>query len=485
MSITSALNSALTGLTATSRQAEIVSTNVANASTPGYAKRTVMLSSLSLGGSGQGVLVTGVRRDIDSALINDRLLATALTGQNKTRADFLATLETIIGTREATGSLSARVDAFDTALISAASNPESEGRLSAAVNAAKDLANGLVTASNRVQEERSRADQGIAAAVEDLNAALKRVQDLNATIVSFTGAGRDVSSFLDQRQQVIDHISQIIPIKQIEDDKNRVILMSAGGAMLVEGKAAVFSFDPAGKIVPEMTLQGGALSGLSLNGKPIETTGNTSLIRGGRLSALFEVRDDLAVQGQAKLDAMARDLSERFSAAGLDPTLSAGDPGLFTDSGTAFDPANELGFAARIQVNAAVLPAQGGRVTALRDGLGANALGPAGDAHLLIALSSALTATRPTSSSAMGQGNRSLSGFASDILSLIATDRIYAEGEQAFSQARTWALQDLEAAKGVNIDEEMQAMLVIEKNYAANARILQAADEMLKVLLGL
>ena len=72
MSITSALSSALTGLTATSRQAEAVSSNVANAATPGYARREVSLTALSLGGSGQGVAVRGITRQVNRFLMLDR-----------------------------------------------------------------------------------------------------------------------------------------------------------------------------------------------------------------------------------------------------------------------------------------------------------------------------------------------------------------------------------------------------------------------------
>ncbi len=54
MSISSALTNALTGLTA-ARRADVVSANVANALTPGYGRREVQISAMSLGGNGAGV----------------------------------------------------------------------------------------------------------------------------------------------------------------------------------------------------------------------------------------------------------------------------------------------------------------------------------------------------------------------------------------------------------------------------------------------
>lgn len=57
MSMASALNNAVSGLTASSRMAEVVSSNIANAMTEGYARRELSLSSDTLGGTGGGVQI--------------------------------------------------------------------------------------------------------------------------------------------------------------------------------------------------------------------------------------------------------------------------------------------------------------------------------------------------------------------------------------------------------------------------------------------
>ena len=275
----------------------------------------------------------------------------------------------------------------------------------------------------------------------------------------------------------------------IFNKNEKVPLGTTGGletvAVLLDGKESVFEFTPVNTLVPEMTQASGGLSGLTLNGRPMATAGETSLVLGGTLAGLFAVRDELAVQGQARLDAVARDLVERFGAAGLDTTLAPGDAGLFTDNGGTFDPLDEVGLSSRIALNAAVDPQAGGQVWRMRDGLGTAAPGATGDASLLIALSDALTAARPTSSTALPAGSRSLAGLASNILSFASSDRLTAETEQAFSAARYASLDEIEKAGGVDTDQELQSLLVIEKNYAANAKVIQAVDEMIKTLLGL
>src|SRR6056297_2804518 len=105
MSISAALSSALSGLTAASHRAEVVSSNVANASTPGYGRRTAELAGRIVDGSGAGVQVTGVRREVDTILLGDRRLADASRAAAATRAEGMARLETAIGVPGEPGAL--------------------------------------------------------------------------------------------------------------------------------------------------------------------------------------------------------------------------------------------------------------------------------------------------------------------------------------------------------------------------------------------
>jgi flagellar hook-associated protein 1 len=485
MSITSALSSALTGISATSRQAEILSSNIANATTPGYARREVLLSARELGGTGQGVQVTGVARDTDQYLINERRSAQAGDADRGVRSEFLRSVEGAIGTPETAGSIGARIAAFDQALIEAASRPNAEARLATVGHAARALASGLNTATDAVQQARATADRQIATEIESVNTALRQVHELNTQLRSFSGAGHDVSAILDQRQQVIDSIAAIVSLREVPRGQNQIALFTTGGATLLDGVPSELSFSAANTIIPESSVSAGGLSGLKINGNSVATTGQASPVLGGKLAALFSVRDELAVEAQGKLDALARDLVERFSQSSLDPTIAPGNPGLFTDQGAAFLPADEVGLAGRIGLNATVDTSQGGAVYRFRDGLYAAAPGPAGEARLLNGLQQALTRSRPLSSSAFTAGSRSLSGLAADLLSDISARRLSADSETSFASARLAALSGLEAEGGVDTDQEMQMLLVIEKNYAANAKVIQTMNDMLDTLLGL
>ena len=255
--------------------------------------------------------------------------------------------------------------------------------------------------------------------------------------------------------------------------------------MLVDGHAGVFGFDPSGIVTAEMSVAAGSLSGLTLNGRPVATMGTDSPIQGGRLAAHFAVRDSLAPEAQTKLDAIARDLLERFASPAVDPTLAPGQAGLFTDAGGDFLATNELGLAQRLRVNPAIDPRQGGALWRLRDGIGASAPGFAGNSAGLVALQSALIEARVPASGQFMTGARSFAALQGDMLSAMASGRLTAESEASYAAARTQALTQLELASGVDTDQEMQSLLMVEQAYTANAKVIQTISQMIDTLLGM
>lgn len=269
MSISSALTNALTGLTAAARRADVVSANVANALTPGYGRREVQISAMSLGGNGAGVRVDGVTRAVNAGVIGDRRLADAETGNADLRAQALARIEGAIGDPTSDGSLSARLGNLEEALILAAARPDSEARLQSVADSAAILAGMLADLTGQVQDIRMDADQEIARQVGVLNTSLRQIDELNADILAQRSAGRDATALMDQRQVLVDQVARIVPLREVPRDHDQIALFTTGGAILLEGNPAEIGFAPVGVITADMTLQSGALSGLTVNGMQI------------------------------------------------------------------------------------------------------------------------------------------------------------------------------------------------------------------------
>lgn len=484
MSISSSLSNALSGLTAVSRAAEVVAANTANAMTAGYARRELSLSSLTLGGDGAGVRINGVNRVVNQALLTDRRLADAETRNASVRTDFLTRFEDLLGNSSTEGSLSSRLADIESALIEAAIRPDSEARLASVLTAARGVTTHLNSLSKDLEQVRMQADAGIAAAVGTLNDALAEVDRLNAAILAQRSSGHDATGLMDQRQSLVDQVAEIVPIREVARDHDQISLYTTGGAILLEGTPAVVGFSRVGVITADMTLGSGALSGLTINGVAVSST-DRGVLGGGSLGAMVAVRDELAPGTQLQIDAFARDLIARFEDPAVDPTLAIGDPGLFTDSGSALDPLNEVGLAGRIRINALADPAAGGALWRLRDGLGAAAAGPVGNGTQLTALGDALTCPQVPASGAFIGATRSASELAADILSQVSSARQSSEQVQSFASARSETLTQLQLADGVDTDQEMQTLLRVEQAYAANARVIQTIDEMIQQILAI
>ena len=461
----------------------MVSNNIANALNEGYARREVVLATRSLGGTGQGVSVTGISRQVNLVLLSDRRVAEATTADRQIRAKYFADIEAAIGIPGQQGSLTDRAAALETALIEATSRPESEARLANVANSARALAGQIGAAATSVQTARADADHQIGADVNKLNAALTRVAEMNIEIRGHLSSGRDPSALMDQRQQQVDQIAALVPLREVQRDHGQIALFTAGGAVLVDGRASSFGFTSVGLVEPDMTVASGGLSGLTLNGLPTAISGPNSTIIGGTLAANFAVRDDLAPSVQARLDAVARNLVDRFSS--LDPTILPGNPGLFTDAGATFLPANEAGLAQRLQINPVADPRQGGALWRLRDGLGAALPGQTGNSTLLSSMQKALTTAQQAASGDFLPGLRNFAGLTAEALSTISAARLSADTEVSFSAAKSQALSVQALQDGVDTDAEMQDLLQIEKAYAANAKVIQTVDEMLDLLLGI
>ncbi|MGJ8609942.1 MAG: flagellar hook-associated protein FlgK [Octadecabacter sp.] len=474
MSISSSLSNAISGMNAASRMAEVVSSNVGNSLTEGYGRRSLNLSS-GLG----GVQIGSVDRFVDRGVLADRRLADASLGSYTSLVSTMNNIQDVVGTPGQSDSLSGRIVALESALVDASSDPSSTIRLETLGTRLGDLADTLNASSHAIQEDRAQADASIADQVDLLNTSLLQVEQLNNDIAYANHSGNDPSSLMDQRQRVIDTIAEIVPVRELDRDGGQVALMTPAGQSLIDGKAKQFGFTANAVIAPEMTLQGGGLSGITLDGVSIASDG-VGKLGGGTLGAVFQARDVELVAAQDGLDNVAADLISRFQDPSVDSTLAAGEAGLLTDNGTAFDVANTTGLAERISVNAAVDPEAGGDVTKFRDGLNAVTAGLSGDASLLQSLSAALSDTRSTTSDLTQQ---SAAGRAANLEGEMGNRRLEFETEVSFANARWSGLKEAEAAGGVDTDFEMQTLLRVEQAYAANARVIEAVETMMQRLM--
>lgn len=482
MSISSAIVTARSGLDAIGARADLVATNVANASTPGYVRRALSVSETILGAQTAGVQVEGIDRSTNARLTGERRLLASDFAQAEILSSSWASLSQRIGEDIESSTLFQRLNSFETALRDAALSPESTTHANQVVQSAKDLVTEFNALGDLITERRFQADQDIADSVAIVNASLQEISDLNRSLASLDRSTAQAAALFDERGRVLDRISEHIPIQTFERDSGAIDVLTPEGAYLVAGPARTIEFTPSNTMSPGFSLAGGELSGLTVDGVEI-TPGAPSFgaVSSGSLAALFTLRDTDLPTLQNQLDTMAQDMIDRFADPAIDPTLLVGDPGLFLDS----DSAAGAGIASRLEINALVDPVQGGASWRLRDGLGAITQGSPGNTTILTGLVGALDQVRTVTQPGL-QGSYSASDLIAQLGSLAGQNRIQNEAVRSSVTLQHDAVKQVEAAEtGVDIEREMQDLLLIEQAYAANARVLEAASQMINQLMEL
>lgn len=479
MTLTHSIANALSGLQTSARGVQTASSNVANAMVEGYAPRQLTLAS-NAGGSGGGVRITGIQREADPSLTGMLRQTGAERAAADLEAGFWERLADAVGKAGAGDSITGRITAFESALTEAADRPDLDYLLAGAARAADSLAVTLNHAADDVQAQRQEADAAIARDVETLNRGLTEVARLNTDILRRQATGDAALDLVEKREMLVTELSEIVPLREQMRPDGRLALYAAGGQMLLDGAEPMrLGFQPSATITAGMSREGGQLSGLTLDGQAV-SGGKQAPMGGGRLGVHFHIRDNLGPEAQSRLDSIAADLIARFSDPAADPTLPAGAPGVFTDDGAAPGSPPAAGLAGRVSLNDVLTPAGGGEYWRLRSGLGAIAPGPAGDPAQLMRW---IDAAEAPHAAGAGTAARSLAGHAGSLIGGIGEKRHAAEAGQGFAQSRHDTIFEKMLARGVDTDAEMQRLIVLEKAYAANARVMQVADEMLRRLL--
>ena len=483
MSISAAILAARSGLQVTGQKAEVVATNVANASTPGYVRRSLVVGELMNGGQTSGVASLGISRANDDLLSGQRRALTSDVAQATVLSSTWQSLSQRVGDNSTGTGLFRSFSNFESSLRAAVTSPESTAVASSLLDAAKSVARDLNTLSTYAVQARSDADREIAEGVESVNKALLEIQDLNKRIAGVDRTSPTAATLMDERQRVLDKIAEYLPVQAVNREYGSIDVLTPEGVYLVNGSTVrQLEFTPSSSFTSSQTIGNGGLSGISVQGVDI-TPGSTSFgaVSSGMFGALFTLRDQDIPAFMDQLDTVANDLITRLSDDSIDPTKTPGAQGLFVDPLAA----GTLGLAGRISVNAAVDPAQGGEVTRLRDGLGAVTAGPPGNSSILSAMFDAFTQVRSLNANGI-QGNFSASDLAAQLSSIVGQKRVAQDSTLASTQAQHITMVEAETEQtGVNVDQQMEMLLLIEQAYAANARVIQTARDMINVLMEL
>ncbi|CAO3358736.1 flagellar hook-associated protein FlgK [Azospirillum melinis] len=295
----------------------VASSNVANADTDGYTRKTASNITRSTGVNVASVDVTAVSSNVDRYLLKTLVSAQSDLGYTDTRNSYLDRMQSAFGSVSSDDSggtdIGSMIDALADTLGTLATSPESESAKAATVQDLSDLAETLRNTSSSIQSLRAQADDGIATTVDTINESLNSIDSLNDRIVKGKALGQNVTDLEDQRNTAIKSLSKSIDVTYQVDDSGLMRISTASGKSLLDTKVHELSYTPAASVSASTAYSASAggssgFNGIMLNG--VDVTGSSL---GGSLGALVQLRDtDLPAQ-QAGLDELATTLMDRLN----------------------------------------------------------------------------------------------------------------------------------------------------------------------------
>lgn len=450
------INIGLSGLIAFRQAIDIRAHNMANVATEGYRRQEAVLCAVPglpfagnmnalVGGQwGAGVQAVSVRHSHESFLDIQARLTDATLGRWGAVSDTLHQVEAII--QPAPGEdLSAQLDRFWNAWETVAAQPEDIGARYALRQQGVALADGFHSAEQRIEAIRTISDTTLRGHIAEVNTLTTEIAELNRIISVALAEARTPNDDLDRRDVLLNRLARLTGSMPFTSEGGHLIVY-LDGRPLIQGSAA-----------HSLSLEATA------TGILIRTSydGGLVAVGNGEIGGVLYARDVCLPGYLQQLDNLAAALIAEVNA--LHQT------GFGLDNGTGRDFFVPGGAAGTIAVDPLVL-ADVNVIAA------AAAADSPGDGSVAVGIANLRYAAV--------LAGRSLDEFAQALLGLVGEDVRTADSAlAAHGAAREQIRQQQQSVSGVSTDEEMAYLMELQRAYEAAARIIQAGDEMLRIVI--
>ncbi|MGC6508657.1 MAG: flagellar hook-associated protein FlgK [Myxococcota bacterium] len=456
MSLLTSLQAARRGIQVASEGINVTSHNTTNATTPGYTRRTMKVSTMSplqRNGVylGQGAQTLAFRRVADR-FVDARLVdAQSAQARSKSAYETLSLLESRLADGTA-GSIQENYSSFLDALQLMASDPADTGRRYQVVETASQFTSSVKETTSFFTDMQGNIKDTLESSVSALNGMLVQIADLNGEIGA-SGGSLGAADLIDQRNALIEELSLEVGVKAQLMSNGQAVVFLDGHPLVQDDFARSLSYGTDSNGDPQILV--------SASSGTIDITDGL----GGDLRGRLDAYDDATVF-KANLSTFVTDFSTAFNtqhAAGFDKN---GNPGgdFFN-----FDPADPL---SSFDVTAAVIAdttliAAAGNATAFA--------GDHGNLDSLHALQDSLL---------FNGGTTKPGTYISELYTDIARGVADAERDYDVNTTRFSDLSEMRAAiSGVNFDEEASNLMHYQASYEAAARVITVSNGLLGTLM--
>lgn len=300
----------VTALLAFQRSLATTGHNIANVNTAGYNRQTVDLSSntpqfASNGYVGTGVQIAGVNRIYSDFVGNQVLINNTATNRLSSYSQFTSQIDNLLA--DPNTGLSAGLQNFFGALQDVANDPTSIPARQTMLSQGQSLVDRFHSLDASLNDLNTGITTQLNTEVTTINSLAKAIAKVNNDIVIATGmaGGQPPNDLLDQRDTLIQQLSQHIGVTvTTQDNGAKNVFIGNGQNLVVGNQAASLSitnnqYDPTQTEVSLNTGSGSAVVSGSLSG--------------GTLGGLLEFRDQVLNPTRNQLGRIAIGLADSFN----------------------------------------------------------------------------------------------------------------------------------------------------------------------------
>ncbi|MFC3674258.1 flagellar hook-associated protein FlgK [Ferrovibrio xuzhouensis] len=469
MSLSAALNTAVFGLQTLQNQTRLVSGNVSNAQNPSYSRKVAALTTPASDGYPQAALIASITRVVAPEVQADLYAAEADFGRLDKSLDYAKGLAEALDATTTTGdqpTLLAMMTRFEDAWKQLEATPEDDATKNLLVQRGIELTTEIRRLNGLQSTLQTRGQQNIQTDIDAINVSAVQIAKLNAQIASRSAGGGEVGDLEDLRDAEVTKIADKVGIRTIINDRNELFIYTEGGTQLVGSVAQQLVYTASTNTITvaggTASLNNGFLDGsirASLDYLDNSTTAlNNSDPNVGMLQKFFN-----------QLDAFAANLVTVINNAYDDPATGAVEQ--FFATPTANAEAGDIDVLAALKTTPT-------NVDETRAGAVQQAM-----------RTTALTSTqinRAADPNGLSINNVNIFDLANGVMAYHAKTAADNESGRDTAERQHNALdQKFKNLTGVNIDDELAQLQILQNNYAALANVMNTVTQMFDQLVNI
>jgi flagellar hook-associated protein 1 FlgK len=440
-SLTSSLWIAAQALGVDQGALDAAANNIANQNTPGYTREIAVLTEAAPTVEGNVTFGNGVElQQIRS--VRDQILQLQIAEQTQqqgtAQAQYTALQQLQSSFSDPTQGIGAGFTAFFASISSLSTNPTNIPNRQAVLSAAQNLAADFRSSEQNLQSIQSGLNQTVEQNVTQINTLTGQIAQLNSQVGQMQKLGKDPGNLGDQETQLIQQLSQLTNVNQIQTENGLTLTTGNGAPLVVGGQSFAL----------QITTGTGGMADISSQGQNI-----TSSLQGGELGGNLQVRDTVIPGMLVQIDNLASQFATSFNAAqasGYDLNGTGGQS-LFSDTSGA--------------------------------GAASNLTVAISDPSLIAASSDQTPGSNGNLANLMAVENQALPSGQSPLniyANLVSQTGNFTSQAHVELTASTASLNQLNdqrgAVSGVNLDEETTNLINFQRAYQAAARVVSTVD---------